>query len=1290
MPRKILIAIFAGAMAFCLSRCKTTENQSAYVRNGVSYGVTKGLFQHRWWHYYERAVSFEDGKFWKEAEADLREALKQRDVDQSRARTYGMHFVDFFPHRELGVTLYHQNRIEEAIAELETSLSGETSAKAQFYLDKARKAWIETIRSDTRPPEISIASPKEKAATNRFDFIVEGVATDDTFVRNIRVNNRPVRIDLSAPRIAFEAEVPLRLGNNKIIIEATDLAGKTTRTTRKIFCDRAGPILNLDDLAAVSAGNNRYRIRGCAHDTSSIRRIEINGRSVMTQPAEEADIDHIATLSPETKTVVVIAEDRLGNKTRAELSPKRSTAGVSESMLLASLDSNLPLFAQSGVAEQKTTRDGAVASTPASGLKKKKPGKGVNYALIVGVNAYMEWAPLETAVNDARAFGEILINRYGYKPENVTMLLDENVSREMFLKIFMDLTAGLGDSDNLLVYYAGHGQLSDQTNDGYWIPVEGKRGRGEFSWVAHTAVKNMVISEEVRGKNIMIITDSCYGGKLLRGGGGEVTPPGDAHLARLAELSSKKSRQIISSGSIEQVADWGRDGHSLFAYYLLKALEENSRPLIDLKTLINTKVWEPVFNISGQRPTVGRLKTPMDEDGEFILALGGAEPGPIPKNSGPTVKRVLKVRGQSSALPPAGGDKEAPEISMEKWKDNQAVFLDQIYLSGKISDDNEVREVAVNGKSLLKKPGKNIYFQHLQELKEGENPFIIETSDADGNRNREQLTIRRKTQKIYEDGARMTAVLFPLQIDGKTDMDLGGALLDYLHDSERFDLKEWDPGMALGNKAPNDQVISDTARKLKADFDFPDFPWRACTIRKNTVLKSIRIMITPNNRLLFWFAMIAFPFSLLAASMPGRAIPSYCAIGGFVVLAVVDALLAMRKKTDISVLLPEIVRLSKGREDKIDVRIETPESFRGKIRIGLPFPPEIGTPFRDVCARISPGASVQTVRWPCTGIRQGLYPIDKCRLQTDSPLGFWGRRHEAETRSEIRVYPNFMSGKNKLTAMIMFNRAGAHSMRQLGKGRDFEQLREYTPGDRFEDICWKATARRGFPISKIFQIERTREVYLVIDFSRLSARAADGRNPGNGENGGETILDKFISASLLAGMAAQSLGDMFGVLTFADRVDGFIRAKSGKAHYDSCRDMLYTLQPKNVTPDFSELFTFVGVRLRKRALLIFLTNLDDPVLSREFIRGAHIIGKRHLVMVDMVKPPGSDPLFSDPDAGSLNDIHEKLSGHFVWKCLFETEKILKRRGVGFLLLNHETMYTDLVSQYMNVKQRQIL
>jgi len=174
------------------------------------------------------------------------------------------------------------------------------------------------------------------------------------------------------------------------------------------------------------------------------------------------------------------------------------------------------------------------------------------------------------------------------------------------------------------------------------------------------------------------------------------------------------------------------------------------------------------------------------------------------------------------------------------------------------------------------------------------------------------------------------------------------------------------------------------------------------------------------------------------------------------------------------------------------------------------------------------------------------------------------------------------------------------------------------------------------------------------------------------------------------GLAAEQQGDLFGLLTFSDKVEKFVRAKNGHAHYSACRDALYTLQPKIVTPDFDELCAFIRLRLRRRALLVFLTALDDPALAESFVRNIELIRRQHIVLVNMVQPPGVNPLFDSPNVAEVDDLYRHLGGHLQWQKLRELQKVLQRRGVRFSLLDNERLSAEIVAQYMDVKQRQLL
>jgi uncharacterized protein (DUF58 family) len=454
--------------------------------------------------------------------------------------------------------------------------------------------------------------------------------------------------------------------------------------------------------------------------------------------------------------------------------------------------------------------------------------------------------------------------------------------------------------------------------------------------------------------------------------------------------------------------------------------------------------------------------------------------------------------------------------------------------------------------------------------------------------------------------------------------------------------------------------------------------------------------LVPTYRLIYFVGLIFLPLTLLVVVASSITAPSIFLALVIIIAAAMDAYRSQGRLAGIRVTLPEVVRISKGREGDFNLQIENQNLKVSRLRIGLAFPEEIYTPAVELRIELPQDNQISSIDWVITGLKQGRYHLDTCYLETASLWGFWSIRTALRTHMEIRVYPNLFDERKNLSGLFLNKGLGIHAQRQVGKGRDFEQLREYLPGDSFEDIHWKTTAKRGVPVTKVFQIERTQQIYVIIDASRLSSRSPHASSlsiQGDAQTADAnvtTMLQRFITAALIMALAAERQGDMFGLLTFDDKVRSFLTAKKGKAHFNICRDALYTLEPRSVSPDFAELITFIGTKIRRRALMVFLTHLDDPVLADSFAQYIDLISRHHVILVNMLKPVAAKPLFSSESVSSVNDIYNDLGGHLLWRRLRETQKVLQRRAVGLGMLDNENFCTELVSQYLTLKRRQVL
>lgn len=474
--------------------------------------------------------------------------------------------------------------------------------------------------------------------------------------------------------------------------------------------------------------------------------------------------------------------------------------------------------------------------------------------------------------------------------------------------------------------------------------------------------------------------------------------------------------------------------------------------------------------------------------------------------------------------------------------------------------------------------------------------------------------------------------------------------------------------------------------------------------------------LAPRSYLLWWSGLVAVPLAAVAGLAPDATVFAVAGLWLLALVALVDAGLAARTTSGLRVQTPALVRLSKERDGLLPLTfLRDAGAPAARMRVGLAFPPEIKADPDDATVVLPADNPVVRWDWPVIARRRGRFLLDRIFLETSSPFGLWARQENFPIELELRVYPDLRVERRQIASMFLPRGGdGIRKRRQVGKGREFEKLREYVSGDAPEDIHWKATARRRKPITRVYQIERTQEVYVVLDTSRLSARLAPlTAGPGAKsaavvrtqaalddadlvalESAPPTTLERTIASAMLLGDVAARQGDFFGLVTFADRVESFLRARGGVAQHQAVREALFAVEPKMVSPDFGELCAFLRLTLRKRALLVVLTSLDDPVLAESFLHNIALLSRQHLVIVPMVRPPEARPLFTEDAALSpvadTRALYARVGGHLRWRQLHETGEALRRIGVNFSLLDQERMTGQLVNRYLEVKARQLI
>ncbi len=273
---------------------------------------------------------------------------------------------------------------------------------------------------------------------------------------------------------------------------------------------------------------------------------------------------------------------------------------------------------------------------------------GRYHALVVGNNDYQVLPKLETAIADAEAVAEVLKKTYGFE-----VRLLRNASRADILKALNKYCAELTEEDNLLVFYAGHGWLDRESNTGFWQPVDAE-AEDDLNWIANDDLTRRL--NAMNARHVMIVADSCYSGALVRTANTEL-PTGTERQTWLERVAAKRSRAAIVSGSLEPVADAGRDGHSVFAATFLDALNDNKAPLEG--TALFKQISRPVVVNADQTSQYADICKAGREGGEFIFVPIALSSTPEPKTSGGVATKPA---------PKAETEAVDKEIELTFWK----------------------------------------------------------------------------------------------------------------------------------------------------------------------------------------------------------------------------------------------------------------------------------------------------------------------------------------------------------------------------------------------------------------------------------------------------------------------------------------------------------------------------------------------------------------------------------------------------------------------------------------------
>jgi len=313
-------------------------------------------------------------------------------------------------------------------------------------------------------------------------------------------------------------------------------------------------------------------------------------------------------------------------------------------------------------------------------------------------------------------------------------------------------------------------------------------------------------------------------------------------------------------------------------------------------------------------------------------------------------------------------------------------------------------------------------------------------------------------------------------------------------------------------------------------------------------------------------------------------------------------------------------------------------------------------------------------------VARGADALGTIYVTAQNQFGFLSRRMRMSRPQPVRVYPD-LSAVERYGALHVRNRlidAGLRRMRLRGTGTELENLRDWAPGDQFRSIEWKATARRGRLMVAEYEVERSQNVMIVLDAGRLMTPRVDEQRK----------FDYAVTAALSVASIASLANDKIGVVAFAGEILRAQAPRTGRS-ISSIAAQVHDLEPRFEESDYAQAFAYVRTHVRKRSLIVFFTDMVDPVAQSSVLAQIGTLAKRHVVICVFMNDRAIDrALETAPRKGA--DVYAAAVALELRDERRAAAAILQRLGVQVIDVPAQELSTALIDRYLLIKQRGLL
>lgn len=311
-------------------------------------------------------------------------------------------------------------------------------------------------------------------------------------------------------------------------------------------------------------------------------------------------------------------------------------------------------------------------------------------------------------------------------------------------------------------------------------------------------------------------------------------------------------------------------------------------------------------------------------------------------------------------------------------------------------------------------------------------------------------------------------------------------------------------------------------------------------------------------------------------------------------------------------------------------------------------------------------------------VERGDAKLGDCYVRYQSLIRIAERWVSAPLGQTVRIYPNLDEAKRHSIYLLRSRQMAMERRRTRvrGIGREFESLREYQDGDEYRDICWTASARRAKLVTRLYQIERSQTVWIVIDAGRLMRARV----------GGFSKLDQAVNAALSLAQVALYSGDQVGLIAYGRGIRQQLPAAKGSAHLRQIIERLAMVHEETAEADHLQMAGRLLADQKRRSLIVWMTDLAETAMTPEVIEAASMMMPRHLVLFVVIGQPDLGALAAKTPQSEAEMYRVAAAQEMVHRRELLLAR-LRERGALAMEVSSGIVSPVLVNAYLQIKER---